>query len=201
MEQNKYQNIFNSNKKWAENKLSINSNFFEELSKKQNPEFLYIGCSDSRVPAHLITGMDVGELFLHKNVANQIKDDDLNTLSVIYFAIKELKVKHIIICGHYGCGGVNAVCDGSPLPHPLDKWLKEVSNIKKENNDILNSIPDLIDKQKKLTQLNLLKQCENVENLPVVKESIAESNYPKVHGWIYNIFNGELIDMNWNNKK
>jgi len=189
-----YKNLITNNKKWAASKLKNDSSFFENLSKSQSPEFLYIGCSDSRVAANLITNLDVGEIFLHKNIANQVKLDDNNSMSVIHFAVNVLKVKHIIVCGHYGCGGVKAVCDNN-LESPISEWLDELTQLKNDSQGILNEIKGDELREKKLVELNVKAQIRKIKNIDIVKEKFEKNGYPKVHGWVYDIKDGLIKEL------
>lgn len=192
-----YRNLIKNNKEWAASKLENDSSFFENLSKSQSPEFLYIGCSDSRVAANLITNLDVGEMFLHKNIANQVKLNDNNSMSVIHFAVKVLKVKHIIVCGHYGCGGIKAVCNNN-LESPISEWLDELTQLKNDNQNILNEIIDENLREEKLVELNVKSQIRKIKNIDIVKEKFEKNGYPKVHGWVYDLKDGLIKELDEN---
>ena len=191
-----YQQIFENNRKWAAEKKASDREFFNKLSKEQQPGFLYIGCSDSRVPAEEITGSRLGEMLVHRNVANLVDPKDLNTMSVIHFAVRVLQVRHIIVCGHYMCGGIEAAMS-SELDVPLDSWLQQIRVLAGKHRNELELIEDLDGRFRRLVELNVQAQCETVVNLPLIQELIRETGFPRVHGWVFNMNNGELIDLNF----
>jgi carbonic anhydrase len=185
--------LFKENKKWAASILKEDPEFFKRLSKLQSPELLWIGCSDSRVPANQITNLAPGEVFVHRNIANVVVHTDLNCLSVIQFAVEVLKIKHIIVCGHYGCGGVMAALEDKD--HGLiDNWLGHIKDISHSNRQELNSLDDT-DKLDRLCELNVIEQVHNVCNTTIVKNAWRNGVDLSVHGWIYNIENGILNDL------
>ena len=194
MKSDKYDKIFEQNKKWVESQNKKDNSFFKDFYKEQKPDFLYIGCSDSRVPANIITGLDIGDLFVHRNIANIVSDNDLNVMSIIQFAVENLKVKHIIVCGHYGCGGIEYSMKDN-LSKPLSHWLNNIKDINIENYDELKLIETNEKKLDRLVELNVVKQAENVFKNPFVKKSYKGNGYPTVHGWVYDMKNGKIIDM------
>ena len=191
MKSDKYDKIFEQNRQWVESK---DKKFFEKFLNKQNPDFLYIGCSDSRVPAETITGLDVGDLFVHRNIANVVSNNDLNTMSIIQYAVEHLKVKHIIVCGHYGCGGVKASMQQESYGL-LDSWLKNIRDVYRHHYSEMKLIVDDEKKYDRLVELNVVEQAENVIKTSYVQKSYIENGYPTVHGWVYDMRNGILKDM------
>lgn len=190
----KLKHLFDNNKQWAE---AINQNdpeFFSTLSKQQTPEYLWIGCADSRVPANQIIDLAPGEVFVHRNIANVVVHTDLNCLSVIQFAVEVLKVKHIIVCGHYGCGGVKASMEDHD--HGLiDNWLRHIKDVSRFNQDALDAVQDEGEKFNTLCELNVKEQARNVCNSTIVKNAWEKGAELTVHGWIYDIKNGILKDL------
>jgi carbonic anhydrase len=195
MKSDKYNKIFRYNKEWVEGKVRSDKEFFENLNEEQNPDFLYIGCSDSRVPANTITGLDVGDLFVHRNIANLVSNNDLNIMSVIQYAVEILHVKHIVVCGHYGCGGVNAALQ-QKAHGLLDSWLRNVRDVYRLHYSELEEFTNQDQKLRRLVELNVMEQCINVIKTSYVQKAFVKNGYPTVHGWIYDMKNGELVDMN-----
>jgi carbonic anhydrase len=186
--------LFENNRKWAAQISRENPAFFTSLAKQQAPEFLWIGCADSRVPANEITGLLPGELFVHRNVANLVIHTDLNCLSVLQYAVDTLKIKHVIVCGHYGCGGVKAVFD--PAPHGLiDNWLRPIWNLRQAKDAELARLTTLEDQVNRLCECNVIEQVKNVANTTVVQEAWRRNQPVSVHGWIYAITDGLLRDL------
>lgn len=186
--------LFENNRKWASAISNDDPSFFSVLSHQQNPEFLWIGCSDSRVPANDIIGLLPGELFVHRNVANLVIHTDMNCLSVIQYAVDILKVKHIIVCGHYGCGGIRTALEIQP--HGLiDNWLRNIRELQQRRSDELSRFPSLEDKVNRLCELNIIEQVKNVGNTTIVQEAWQRKQELTVHGWIYAISDGLLKDM------
>lgn len=186
--------LFENNREWAENRKKSDPDFFYRLVHQQTPEYLWIGCSDSRVPANEIVGLLPGELFVHRNVANLVIDDDLNCASVIQFAIDALKVKHIIVCGHYGCGGVKAVLDNSKIGL-VDNWLAHLKPVKEKFNENLFTITDETTRFNKLCELNVVEQVFNVCKSDSVQQAWQNKQALAVHGWIYDVKDGLLQDL------
>jgi len=186
--------LFVNNRKWADKQKKSDPDFFNKLIHQQTPEYLWIGCSDSRVPANEIVGLLPGELFVHRNVANLVVDKDLNCLSVIQFAVDVLKVKHIIVCGHYGCGGVKAILENSKLGL-TDSWLSSLKNIKVIYQANLDEEKNKSQRLNKLCELNVIEQVFNVCNTESVSEAWKRNQSLTIHGWIYDIKDGLLQDL------
>ena len=195
-----YQQIFENNKKWVAQKKASNKDFFENLAKGQNPDFLYIGCSDSRVTAEDLMGMEPGEVFVHRNIANVISNNDMSAMSVITFAVRHLQVKHIVVCGHYYCGGVKAAMQAKDFGL-LNPWLRNIRDVYRLHKDELNTIEDEEQKYMKLVELNVEEQCLNVLKTTSVQNAYLKTGYPKVHGWVFDVHTGELIDLNFDFQK
>lgn len=185
--------LFEKNKQWAQAKIAKDSDFFARLSKQQSPKYLWIGCADSRVPANQIVDLPPGEVFVHRNIANLVVHSDLNCLSVTQFAVEVLKVEHIIVCGHYGCGGVKAAVD--QIDHGLiDNWLRHIQDVERFNLDMLGGLEG-DEKLNRLCELNVMEQVNNVCNTTVVRDARRRGDKLSVHGWIYDIGNGILKDL------
>ena len=187
--------LIESNRAWAEQIKAHDPHFFQKLSEQQSPEYLWIGCSDSRVPANQIVGLSPGELFVHRNVANLVAHTDLNCLSVIQFAVDVLKVRHIIVCGHYGCGGVDAALNDARLGL-IDNWLRHVQDVSKKHVALLASIPDRQARLNRLCELNVIEQVSNVCQTTIVQSAWERGQELVVHGWIYGLSDGLLRDLN-----
>jgi carbonic anhydrase len=186
-------NLFDRNLAWATAIRENDPEFFSDLSRQQNPEYLWIGCSDSRVPANQIVNLPPGEVFVHRNIANLVIHTDLNCLSVIQFAVEVLKIKHIIVCGHYGCGGIEAAMENKE--HGLiDNWLGHIKDVSRLHAEELTGL-DRDEKFDLLCELNVKEQVVNVCNTTVVQKAWREGAELSVHGWIYNIENGILKDL------
>lgn len=185
--------LFDSNLAWATSIKEKDPEFFTRLSKQQAPEYLWIGCSDSRVPANQIVNLQPGEVFVHRNIANVVVHTDLNCLSVIQFAVEVLKVKHIIVCGHYGCGGIKAALEDHE--HGLiDNWLRHIKDVIRFNADKFNGLKHA-EKLDLLCELNVKEQVTNICNTTIVQNAWKQGRELSVHGWIYNIENGVLKDL------
>jgi len=189
-----YEEIFKNNKKWAEEKIGGNPAFFDGLAANQNPDYLYIGCSDSRVTAEEVMGAAPGEIFVHRNIANVVATIDLNAISVISYAVQYLDVKHIIVCGHYGCGGVKAAMQQSDMGI-LNPWLRNIRDVYRLHVEELNAIENLEERYDRLVELNVQEQCINVSKLAVVQKAYLKKQYPSVHGWVFDMRNGMLKDL------
>lgn len=187
--------LFDNNRAWAEQIRSEDPEFFQKLSRQQSPEYLWIGCSDSRVPANEIVGLLPGELFVHRNVANVVVHTDLNCLSVIQFAVDVLQVKHIIVTGHYGCGGVRAVVRQKRVGL-TDNWLQHVHDVHYHHREVLDAIEDEDSRVNRLCELNVIEQVVNVCRTNVVKDAWYRGQSLAVHGWVYGLQDGHLRDMN-----
>jgi len=190
-----YEQIFENNRKWISQQTSNNPDFFRHLASDQNPDYLYIGCSDSRVTAEEMMGLGPGEAFVHRNVANLVNNVDLNVMSVINYAIRHLKVKHIIVCGHYNCGGVKAAMVPKDLGI-LNPWLRSIRDVYRFHKAELNAIKDERKKYDRLVELNVIEQCINIIKTAALQLSYAAEGYPQVHGWVFDIHTGNIIDLN-----
>ncbi|EIA08179.1 carbonic anhydrase [Flavobacterium frigoris] len=188
--------IFENNSNWIAKQLQIDENYFDKLAKGQSPEFLYIGCSDSRVSAEELMGLQPGDVFVHRNIANMVPNTDLNSMSVINYAVMHLKVNHIVVCGHYGCGGVKAAMQQSDLGI-LNPWLRNIRDVYRIHRKELDSITNEKEKYNRLVELNVQEQCINVIKTAEVQKANNERNL-KVYGWIFDIHTGELIDLKIN---
>jgi carbonic anhydrase len=186
--------IFENNKAWVAEKLSKDPHFFDNLAQGQSPEFLYIGCSDSRATAEEIMGMAPGQVFVHRNIANMVPNADLSSMSVINYAVNHLKVNHIVVCGHYGCGGVKSAMQQSDLGI-LNPWLRNIRDVYRLHKKELNSITDEEAKYKRLVELNVQEQCINVIKTAEVQKANRDRGL-KVYGWIFDLHTGKLIDLN-----
>jgi len=183
-----------NNRAWAERMITADANFFKRLEGQQTPEYLWIGCSDSRVPANEIVGLDPGELFVHRNVANLAPPQDANYLSVLQFAVDVLNVKHIMVVGHYGCGGVSAAVDGKRRGL-VDHWLHPIREVYHEHRHELNAFRDGRARLHRLCELNVIRQVRNVASDVFVQEAWARGQQLCVHGWIYSLANGLVTDL------
>ncbi|MES2771109.1 MAG: carbonate dehydratase [Pseudomonadota bacterium] len=188
--------LFENNRRWAEQTHIEAPGFFEKLAKLQSPEYLWIGCSDSRVPANQITGLLPGEIFVHRNVANLVVHSDLNCLSVLQFAVDVLKVKHILIVGHYGCGGVTAAYENQRLGL-VDNWLRHIQDVRQKHSKFLSTDADKQTKIDRLCELNVIEQVLNVAQTTVLQEAWLRRQEVAVHGWIFGIDDGLVHDLNF----
>ncbi len=190
-----YHSLLEGNKKWVREKLEQDPDFFERLSKGQSPQFLWIGCSDSRVPANEITGTQPGDIFVHRNIANMVVHSDMNMLSVLDYAVNVLKVKHVIVCGHYGCGGVKAAMDNEQ--HGLvDNWLRYIKDVYRTHTDELDAIQDDELRFQRFVELNVIEQVFDLTKTSIIQNAWRERNEPKVHGWVYSLQTGLITDLN-----
>jgi carbonic anhydrase len=185
--------IFENNKAWVNEKLAANAHYFEDLAKGQQPEFLYIGCSDSRVTAEDLMGVKPGEVFIHRNIANLVNNVDLSVMSVINYAIRHLKVNHVVVCGHYNCGGVKAAMQSQDMGI-LNPWLRNIRDVYRLHKNELNKIEDLDKRYNRLVELNVQEQCINLIKTAAVQEAYRERGLI-VHGWVFDIGTGKLIDL------
>lgn len=186
--------LFDQNRAWAEQTKAQNPEFFSKLAEQQTPNYLWIGCSDSRVPASQVVGLGPGDLFVHRNVANVIVHTDLNSLSVIQYAVEALQVEHIIVCGHYGCGGVQAALQGSKLGL-IDNWLRHIQDVIGQHQDLLSNIENEKERTDRLCELNVIEQVANVCQTPIVQSAWERGRTLSVHGWIYDLADGLLRDV------
>jgi carbonic anhydrase len=185
-----YEKLLLENKAWAAEKTEKDPEYFERLSKIQTPEFLWIGCSDSRVPANEITGTQPGEIFVHRNVANMVVHTDVNLLSVLDFAVTHLKVKHIIVCGHYGCGGVRAAITKHDYKYVLNMWLRNIKDVYRLHRKELDSITDTEAKTDRLVELNVQEQVMHLAKTSIIQRAWKLENRPHLHGWVYGLKDG-----------
>lgn len=186
-----YEKLLLENKAWAAEQLHDDPEYFIRLAKLQKPEFLWIGCSDSRVPANQITGTLPGEVFVHRNISNLVVENDLNLLSVLHYAVNYLKVKHIIVCGHYGCGGVKAALDNNSYGI-LDEWLSNIKNIRDDNREELAALEDEDARTDRLVELNVVQQVQNIADTDIIREVWETGPRPALHGWVYGLKDGLL---------
>jgi carbonic anhydrase len=186
--------LLSKNQQWATSIKEQDPNFFDRLKNQQTPEFLWIGCSDSRVPANQIVGMLPGDIFVHRNVANLVVHTDLNCLSVMQYAVEVLKVKHIIVTGHYGCGGVRAALEGASFGL-IDNWLRHIQDVYQKHQPALDQVSDFDKRCDRLCELNVVEQVSNVVRTTVVQEAWKRDQQLSVHGWIYGIHNGLVKDL------
>jgi len=189
-----YEKIFENNAAWIAEKKSTDATFFEKLAKEQNPDYLYIGCSDSRVTAEDMMGASPGEVFVHRNIGNLVVSIDLNVMSVINYAVRNLKVKNIIVCGHYNCGGVKAAMTQEDMGI-LNPWLRNIRDVFRLHRNELQAITDPKQQFDRLVELNVREQCINVIKTAVVQKHYMSSGFPVVHGWVLDIRSGKLIDL------
>jgi carbonic anhydrase len=188
------QNLLDGNEKWIEETLKRDPDFFKELSAGQQPEYLWIGCSDSRVPANEITKQGSGRIFVHRNIANQVGNTDMNMLSVVYYAVKYLKVKHILVVGHYGCGGVLAAMSNNRFGF-LDNWLVNIKNVYSKYQEELDKIDNDHDRGNRLVELNVIEQVRNLAKISFIQEEWENGEFPQIHGLVYSLSDGKLVDL------
>ncbi len=194
LKEQKLKILFQNNRDWAAEKLREDPDFFAHMAKDQNPGYLWIGCSDSRVPANEIVGLPPGELFVHRNVANLFPHTDINCLSVLEFAIDILKIKHVIVCGHYGCGGVKAAMEDHQLGL-VDNWLRNIRDVYALNREEVEAIPNLQKRYDRLVEMNVLQQVKNISHTTIVQGAWYRKQPLFIHGWVYNLSTGELKDL------
>lgn len=192
-----YLRLLENNKAWVTIQNYNNPNYFEDLAQGQTPEYLWIGCSDSRVPANEITGTKSGEIFVHRNIANMVVHSDMNMLSVLSYAVEVLKVKHIIVCGHYGCGGVRAAM-GNKQYGLIDNWLRHIKDVYRYHAAELDSITDPILREKRLIQLNVIEQVHDLGKTSIVQNAWKKKQPLHIHGWVYDLHDGIIDDLNVN---
>jgi carbonic anhydrase len=189
-----FDELLANNQRWVKERLAEDPNFFRRLSEVQTPDILWIGCSDSRVPANQITGLQPGEVFVHRNIANVVPREDVNSASVIQFAVTTLKVRHIVVCGHYGCGGVQAAYK-EQLEDPLEIWIEHIRRIRAVHEEELEALADDGQRWRRLCELNVLAQVENLARLRVVRSAWEKGQRLAIHGWIYDLRDGLLNDL------
>jgi carbonic anhydrase len=185
--------VFENNQKWITKKLEADPNYFEVLSKGQKPDILYIGCSDSRVTAEDLMGVQPGEVFVHRNIANMVISIDLNAMSVLTYAVENLEVSHIVVCGHYFCGGVKAAMDAADLGI-LNPWLRNIRDVYRIHQAELNNIEDVNLRYNRLVELNVQEQCVNLLKTATVQKAVRNRGV-KIHGWVFDVGSGRLIDL------
>lgn len=191
---NSYTRLLLNNKAWSEDTRSKDPDFFSRLEKLQTPEFLWIGCSDSRVPANEITGTQPGEIFVHRNIANLVVHTDLNLLSVLQYAVDVLKVKHIIVCGHYGCGGVQAAM-GNQSMGIINSWLRPIKNVHKANQQEVDSLPTAKERLDRMVELSVTEQLLELSKTNIIQKAWTDRRGPKLHGWVYSLSDGIIKDL------
>ncbi|MDO6388962.1 carbonic anhydrase [Pontibacter sp. BT731] len=187
--------IFENNKKWVERKLSEDKDYFNKLAMGQKPRYLYIGCSDSRIPINEVTGTGPGEIFVHRNIANMVVHTDMNLLSVLQYAVEVLKVKDIIVCGHYGCGGVAAAASNKQFGL-MDNWLRNIKDVIRLHEQELLSIKDEEQRQRRLVELNIIEQVLNLSKTSIIQNAMQTDNPPRLYGLVYDLKEGLLRDLN-----
>jgi carbonic anhydrase len=192
-----YKKILDNNKNWVEKTLANDPTFFEGLAKGQQPPLLWIGCSDSRVPANEIIGAKAGEVFVHRNIANMVINNDMNMLSVLDYAVNHLKVKHIIVCGHYGCGGVKAAMGNSALGL-IDNWLRHIKNVYRLHSEELNAIENEEERFNRFVEVNVKEQVYDLAKTSIVQNAWNNNQELSIHGWVYGINSGYVTDLNVN---
>lgn len=185
-----YEKLLQENKDWAAGKVAQDSEFFKRLAELQTPEFLWIGCSDSRVPANEITGTQPGEIFVHRNIANMVIHTDVNLLSVLEYAVTHLHVKHVIVCGHYGCGGIKAAMSNHDFKQVLNMWLRNIKDVYGKNRQELDGIKDFEVRADRLTELNVMEQVQRLAKTSIIQKAWKERNAPDLHGWVYGLKDG-----------
>jgi carbonic anhydrase len=185
--------VFENNEQWIKDRLAVNPDFFTNLGKGQNPELLFIGCSDSRVSAEELMGLGPGDAFVHRNIANMVISIDLNVMSVVNYAVENLKVNHVIVCGHYECGGVKAAMQSADLGI-LNPWLRNIRDVYRIHKNELNAITDEDKKYDRLVELNVKEQCVNLIKTAAVQKAFRDRGL-KVHGWVFDVHTGKLIDL------
>jgi carbonic anhydrase len=189
-----YLRLLENNKNWVKEQLELDPNFFENLSKGQTPEYLWIGCSDSRVPANQITGTEPGEVFVHRNIANMVVHSDMNMLSVLSYAVDVLKVKHIIVCGHYGCGGVIAAMKNQQFGL-IDNWLRHIKDVYRYHHVELDAIEDENLRARRFVEVNVQEQVHDLGKTSIVQNAWKRNQPLHIHGWVYDIHDGIIDDL------
>lgn len=192
--ENSYTRLLENNKSWVKRKLELDPDYFNNLAEGQNPEYLWIGCSDSRVPANQITGTQPGEIFVHRNIANMVVHSDMNMLSVLSYAVEVLQVKHIIVCGHYGCGGVLAAM-GNKQFGLIDNWLRHIKDVYRLYEKTLDAIEDEDKRVRRLVELNVIEQVGDLSKTTIVQNAWERNQPLHLHGWVYDIHDGLINDL------
>jgi len=192
-----YKQLLENNKNWVAKQLAIDPVYFDKLANSQNPDYLWIGCSDSRVPANQITGTLPGDIFVHRNIANLVVHSDMNMLSVLSYAVEVLKVKHIIVCGHYGCGGVLAAMENKQFGL-IDNWLRHIKDVYRYHHKELDAIEDKTQRAKRFVEVNVIEQVHDLCKTSIVQNAWKNNQPLHVHGWVYDIQDGIIKDLNVN---
>jgi carbonic anhydrase len=188
--------LFANNRRWAAERVTEDPRFFQRLLDQQLPEFLWIGCSDSRVPAEIITNAEPGEIFVHRNIANQIVKTDFNSLSVVQFAVAVLKVKHVVVCGHYNCGGIKAaLAKQRPDLTLVNKWLMHIKDVYRLHQDQIEALPTQEERVDRLVELNIVEQVYNLAHTSIIQQAWKAERRPILHGWVYGLDNGIIKDL------
>ena len=185
-----YEKLLLENKAWAKERLEDDAEFFSRLEHLQTPEYLWIGCSDSRVPANEITGTQPGEIFVHRNIANMVINTDVNMLSVLEYAVTVLKVKHVIVCGHYGCGGVKAALTNTDYKQVLNMWLRNIKDVHRLHRNEVDALPEGEERVNRLIELTVKEQVLNLAKTSIVQKAWMQDNRPDLHGWVYSLKDG-----------
>jgi carbonic anhydrase len=189
-----YKRLLGFNERWVAERVSERADYFSRLSGSQDPEYVWIGCADSRVPAEILTGCEPGELFVHRNVGNQVVHTDLNMLTVVFYAVERLRVKHIIVCGHYDCGGVNAAMSRQDFGL-INRWLQNIKDCAERHQAELAALPDAEARSRRLVELNVIEQVDHLAKTSVIQRAWKEEGRPWLHGWVYDLHNGRLKEL------
>jgi len=197
MEKTFYNNIIKNNKSWVEDKLKLEPDYFTKLENSQHPSILWIGCADSRVPANEIIGANPGEVFVHRNIANMVLHTDMSMLSVLDYAVNQLKIRHIIVCGHYGCGGVKAAMGNQPLGL-IDNWIRHIKDVYRFHSVELDSIRNEETRYKRFVELNVIEQVNDLAKTSIVQEAWKKDQPLSIHGWVYGVGSGVIKDLDVN---
>jgi len=192
-----YEKILERNKKWVEESLALDPNYFQDLAKGQSPPLLWIGCSDSRVPANEIIGAKPGETFVHRNIANMVIHSDMNMLSVLDYAVNVLKVRHVLVCGHYGCGGIKAAM-GNESVGIIDNWIRHIKDVYRLHHKELDAIEDETDRFNRFVELNVIEQVYDLAKTSIVQSAWKRGQELSIHGWVYGLNSGYVTDLNVN---
>jgi carbonic anhydrase len=195
IQHNDYSDLLRNNQRWAAEKLQTDKSYFEELAKPQKPKFLFIGCSDSRIPLDSITESEPGELFVHRNIANQVNLTDINLLSIIEYAVEILNIEHIIVLGHYKCGGVKAAVEGLNEEDIVENWVSQISDLYHFHKKELESIGDKIRMYDKLSEINVIAQLKNLLRTPIIQRAFRNNKKLYIHGWVFDIYTGLITDL------
>lgn len=192
-----YRKLLDNNKKWVKNQLALDPEFFKDLAKGQNPQLLWIGCSDSRVPANEIVGGKPGDVFVHRNIANMVVHSDMNMLSVLDYAVNVLKVKHVIVCGHYGCGGVKAAMENNSIGI-IDNWIRHIKDVYRLHRTQLDAVENEKDRFNKFVEINVREQVLDLAKTSIVQSAWQKGQDLTLHGWVYGLNDGYVTDLNVN---